>query len=256
MAKNKSQITSPYVDLHVKRGQPMSARWANSVADILSGQSQPGSSFGFSNRFAISVTNTGTDREIGELLAYTDYTGVEPDREDEDQDDDIELSMLPNLSFEGDVPTWHDDVNKVGVCLDACEEDDSVLLLLHGLVMVRVTVTDNAHTHVMVDPEHPERLVSSTGGLGRIIWGHTKSDHAVVFWGDVQPMWRYEITGAWSDSEAEAKLLPIDSDTHIGGTERITLFDFPEYMDDQTTGGKGTCLLVGNRFIPIQANCG
>jgi hypothetical protein len=264
-------IVSPFANLRVERGQPMSHKWANRVADIITGQSLPATRFGSLNRLTIKVTNIGNDladelhdRGPGELLAYHEYTGIEvPEGETpvydpsslDEPPDMPHLSLLQHLSFDARRPHWHDDLHRIGITVDGAIKDAPVELLLYGLALARVTITSDQHTHVMMDPENPERMVSSTGGLGRIIWSAEDVEYAAILWGDTQNLFRYELTESWQAEGTEAKLLNLDTTDAIGGSERIMLTDEEGLMDDQSSGDRGYCLMVGNKFIPIQAAC-
>jgi hypothetical protein len=243
----------------------MSHKWDNRVADSLTSWSHSDTQFGTVSRFTIKVKNTEEARGIGELLAYHEYTGIEPPTGATPTYGGSgtipqmpHLDLLKHLSFDARKPQWHDDLKHIGICIDGVPEDDTGTLLLYGLALARVTVSNDDHTHVIVDPENPERLLSSTGGLGKIIWAKEDVEYAVVLWGEQQPWFRYELTEGWVEDGTEAKLLNLDSDDPIGGTDtasRITLTDKEALMDDQSSGDKGYCLMVGNKFIAIQASC-
>jgi len=262
-------IVSPLANLRVERGQPMSHKWANNVADAIGEWQLPPPKFGSLNRFVVKVKNIGNDeanenhdRGPGELLAYYEHTGVEPPTGETPVYDPTSgsipnmphLDLVPNLTFDARLPHWHDDLKHIGITIDGIAKDSTGDLLLYGLTLARVTVTDDDHTHVMQDPEHPERLVSSTGGLGRILWAKTDVEYAAILWGDTQNLFRYELTENWQSGGTEAKLLNLGSNDAIGD-ERITLTDEEGLMDDQSSGDRGYCLMVANKFIAIQAVC-
>lgn len=265
-----ARIVSPLANLRVERGQPMSHKWANNIADAVTEWRLPATQFGSFNRFVVPVKNIGNDeadenhdRGPGELLAYHEFTGVEPptgatpvyDSASGSIPDMPHLDLLPSLSFNARLPHWHDDLKHLGITTDGIVKDSTGELLLYGVALARVTVTDDDHTHVMQDPENPAQLVSATAGLGRILWAKADVEYAVVLWGDQHILFRYELTESWQSAGTEAKLLNLGSNDAIGGDERITLTDEEELMDDQSSGDRGYCLMIGSKFVPIQAVC-
>jgi hypothetical protein len=236
-------------DLKVRPGQPIRASSINKIVDRLESNSAGFAAAGFVvNRVECLIKNTsGEDRDLGELMVIDDWDG--PDGESP-------YEVGKNIAYLCIDPVWHSQISRLVILAEPIPDGEYGRAVLSGQCLVKITGGDSDDDFIAIDPETPTEGLGTTSGFGRILAVPEEGDHALIVFRDEQPMWRYELTEDVSGGEAEAKLLPLDSNTPIGGTERITIDDFGDYMDDQEAGNRGTCWLVGNKFIPIQARCG
>lgn len=235
-------------DLKVKKGDNLSAEMWNSVVDRLPG-SESGfgvGGSGFSRVECVALNDSGSDREIGELLVVDSYSGPSGAVYD--------IESGPLLTCNN--PTWHTDISRVVVLSEPIADGDYGRVVLSGFCIIRLSAGAATDNFLMIDPANVNQMKGTTSGIARLIGfqdiGGDK--YALANFRDESNVWHYELTQAsQAPSDTTAKLVD------LAGTEyaaSINLSDPKSYMDDQSSGDTGTCILSGDKFYALQANCG
>lgn len=232
-------------DLKVSKGQPVTADKWNRVVDRLPSTIQ-GFGVGGSGvvRAEVRIKNdSGSDRDLGELLVIDDYDGPDGDS----------VYQIPKaIEFSCIDPVWHTKISNLVVLAEPIPDGGRGQAVLSGLCVVKLSDDTEDQDFVMIDPENLNECLPSSGGIGRLLQmvGET---HAIVNFRDASNLFRYELTEAsQAPDDTDAKLLRLD------GTElsnAITLSDPEEMTEGKGSGYKGFCLLIGNKFHDIAGPC-
>jgi hypothetical protein len=218
--------------------------WNSMIERLPEAASGSPASFGFVNRSLVRVKNTsGTNREMGELLQISSYTGPT----------DNALNVPGNMAFSAGVLTWHTAIARAVVCAEPIPNNEYGAAVISGVCIVKVpSIVDNQF--LMIDPATTKQCKASTSGVAKCL-GVAGTNHAIAVWGMGQYLWRYELTeNSLSPSDTTAKLLDLGG-TNLSVGQTIELSDPDSLMDDQVSGNKGWCIHTGNKFFAIQAVC-
>lgn len=234
-------------NLKVQPGDPLSARKWNGVVEQL-----PVSRIGNGARLSVNRTtaqirnDSGSDRELGELLAIDDYLGP---------DDDEFRSIDQALIFSGVDPVWHSKIARLVVLAEPIPDGDWGEAVVKGICVAKLASGSNSDPHVMVDPTNVNQMRGATSGCGKLVRVTTTGGYAVIDLGETQREWRYslnEAVGATTSGQASADLLGLD-ETDTGGD--VTVIDDLGIMADQGSGDFGSCVQAGNKFYARQGPC-
>jgi hypothetical protein len=236
------------MELKVQPGDPITADFMNRVIDRL-----PEERAGFPaggaaiNRTTMEVINdSGTNREIGEILYLSAFDGST----------ESHFDAVQSIGLEATAPVWHSEIDSVGVCAEPIPSGERGLVVVSGLCLINVLASITVgHTHVMIDPTATTSGRTSYSGIAKILSQFTLDSSvevALCILGQDQPLWRYECTGTSSAPSATSVTLK-DRRGNTYGT--VDLLDPLSIMSDQTAGDEGWCIQCGNEFEAIQAPC-
>jgi len=236
------------MELKVQRGDPITAAFMNRVIDRL-----PKDEAGFGvggqklHRTMVQVVNnSGANREVGELLAVSNFGGSTASVFD----------AMDSLELDGELPVWHSAIDSIGVCAEPIPDGERGMVVVSGVCVVLLDGAITAgQTHVFVDPSTPTQSRASYSGFAKILSAFAlddATDMAFVVLGQEQPLWRYECTTGSSAPSATSVTL---KDRRGGTYGTVDMLDPLSLMADQSSGSTGWCLQCGNEFEAIQAPC-
>ena len=164
------------------------------------------------------------------------------------------LNMLNRKPvFELIDPVWHTAIDNLVVLNKPLPAGMPAAVNRSRFMPVAITVEDETHRFVMLDPENPTQLKSATSGIYRI-YGTYDDSTAILDTQQAQPLWRYKLTQeSRAPSTTTAKLYNLDGVEF--STEPINLSDPLSLMNDQVTDDLGFCIHIGNEFHAIQGPC-
>lgn len=236
------------MDLKAKAGDPITATFMNRIIDRLptevSGFGVGGLSM--SRTVVQVVNNSGSNRDIGELLSLSTFGGSVASSFD----------AIDSLELSASAPVWHSSIQTIGVCAEPIPSGERGLAVVGGLCFIKLSAAiTSGHTHVFVDPSTTTSGKTSYSGFAKILASCSITagdDLAIAMLGHEQNLWRYECTGSSSAPSATSVTLK-DRRGNTYGT--VDLLDPLSIMSDQVSGSTGWCINCGNEFEAIQAPC-
>lgn len=187
--------------------------------------------------------NSGTDRDIGEVLVVDSWTGP------------LAASfrdIQQGASFGATDPTWHTDFTRIGVCVEPIPNGDFGYLSIAGVALAKCSAVSTGDPFAELDPASVNVLKGATSGFAKVL-EVIGSTYAIVDMSSPQHLWRYTLTqDSLAPSGTTANLKEMDG-TQFATT--ITLSDPESFMADQINGDTGFCMRAGNEFYAIQAVC-
>jgi len=179
-------------------------------------------------------------------------------------DDAFRRSTVNSPAFTLTDPVWHTGIDNVVLMHKNVLPHSTGVARSARLVAAPITNAPEELTEVgwvMVDPLDPVRLkYCKTSGIYRVL-GWFKLDGlaapqdniVVIDTQEKQNIWMYELTqDSLAPNDTSAKLLDLEETVFAAN---IKLWDPQSLMDDQSTGDRGYCLHLGNKFLAIQAVC-
>lgn len=224
--------------LKVDEGSELSARRWNRLVDAIPDRAvgAPAGVLRLNSEPILCLNGTGVALDTGNGIAIS-KTWAGPS--------DIN-SSLAGFTVTGYAVSWHSALPDIAVCLEPIPNGEYGYVAMGGRAFVQLSGGDGGY--VLPDPCDLTKFKRSTGGIAAVIAAN--GTFALVDFGRPQPFFRYRRTGEYFET-GDACLVDFEGATF----GPISLYDPEGITDDQSFTDTGLCMMTGNKFVVVNANC-